>query len=87
MNSRNYTRPTVPDGWANSRKTDNAIAKAIHAIADAKRSPEAIWENPTPAEYDHIRMAVEEYIAHGDFEAAPGGQYHWGSEQFEIGGA
>jgi hypothetical protein len=36
-----------------------AVAQAIHAISDSTRSPEAIWGSPTPAEWDHVKMARE----------------------------
>ncbi len=77
--NRNYDTPAVATDWASSRNTDMAVAVAIHAIADDKRSPEAIWEDPTPAEWDHVRMAVNEYVRHGDFPAAASG-YCWGDE-------
>ena len=81
--NRNYKTPTVSQEWASSRNTDMAVARAIHAIADDKRSPEAIWEAPTPAEWDHVRMAVEEYVAHGDFGFEH--RYSWGDEHISIG--
>jgi hypothetical protein len=83
MASRNYNTPFVDAEWANSRETDMAVATAIHAIADDRRSPEAIWENPTEAEWDHVVMAVEEYVRHGDFAIDPTG-YCWGQEIVRI---
>ena len=82
--SRNYNTPTVAAEWASSRETDMAVAVAIHAVADSKRSPEAIWEAPTQAEWDHVTMAVAEYVAHGDFPAED--SYCWGQETIRIGG-
>jgi hypothetical protein len=81
--SRNYKSPIVPADWAKSRETDLAVATAIHAIADASRSPEAIWEAPTPAEWDHVKMAVEEYVRVGDFDFDASG-YCWGQEVVRI---
>jgi len=81
--SRNYTAPTVSDAWANDRNTDMAVAVAIHAIADNKRTPEAIWELPTRAEWEHVAMAIEEYVREGDFEFDPSG-YCWGQETVRI---
>jgi hypothetical protein len=78
MTNRNYNTPRVAREWANSRETHMAVATAIHAIADSKRSPEDIWDAPNPAEFDHVAMAVAEYVAHGDYEAADG--YSWGQE-------
>ena len=82
--NRNYTTPSVSADWANSRETDMAVAVAIHAIADSSRTPEAIWEAPTPAEWDHVKMAVEEYLTHGDFDKEPDGRYAWGQEAVQI---
>lgn len=83
--NRNYTKPIVDAHWADSRETHMAVATAIHAIADSKRGPEAIWEGPTQAEMDHVTMAVEEYIAHGDFPADDDGRYSWGVEAIKLG--
>jgi len=80
--SRNYKTPTVAPEWANSRETDMAVAVAIHAIADSRRSAEAIWEAPTPAEWDHVTMVVEEYVSHGDFDWEP--RFCWGAGAIEI---
>lgn len=76
--SRNYNTPTVDREWASSRETDMAVAVAIHAISDSSRSPEAIWEAPTQAEWDHVTMAVQEYVENGDFPRMDG--YCWGQE-------
>lgn len=82
--SRNYDAPSVDRHWADSRETSMAVATAIHAIADSKRSAEAIWEDPTPAEWDHVTMAVEEYVQAGIFPAADDGRYPWGCETVKI---
>ncbi len=79
-----YRTPTVPTQWALTRETHDAVAMAIHAIADSKRSPEAIWEDPTAAEYDHVAMAVENYVAAGIFPASDDGRYHWGLEAITL---
>lgn len=81
--SRNYRTPPVAAEWANSRETDMAVATAIHAIADSNRSPEAIWEAPTQAEWDHVVMAVEEYVRNGDVPFDASG-YCWGQEVVRI---
>ena len=80
MTNRNYNAPTVNSEWSDSRNTHPAVAAAIHAIADSHRSPEAIWDAPTAAEWDHVKMAVAEYVAHGDFPAERDGRYSWGTE-------
>lgn len=79
-----YRTPAVPAEWATSRETHAAVAMAIHAIADESRSPEAIWEGPTPAEWDHVAMAVEDYIDNGLFPQEPDGRYPWGGETIVI---
>jgi hypothetical protein len=75
-----YPCPRIDPQWALSRETHEAVAAAIHAIADSRRSPEQIWEYPTTAEWDHVAMAVENYIINGRFEAEPDGRYAWGRE-------
>lgn len=64
--------------WGAVRETCPAIATAIHAIADSSRLPHDIWEAPTTVENQHIAMAVEEYVNHGDFAASDDGRYAWG---------
>ena len=82
--TRNYKTPNVSDEWHESRDTHAAVATAIFAIADTSRTPEAIWEAPTAAEFDHVTMAVEEYLRHGDFARADDGRYHWGQEVIRL---
>lgn len=62
--------------WAG--ETDTAVAAAIHAISDAERTPDAIWQDPTQAEWDRVVSAVAEYLKYGDFPAHDDGRYHWG---------
>lgn len=81
--ARNYNTPLVAAEWAKSRETDMAVATAIHAIADSRRSAEAIWEAPTKAEWDHVEMAIAEYVENGDFAFDPAG-YCWGAETIHI---
>lgn len=78
----NYKTPTISPDWADSRQTDRAVAVAIHAISDSTRSPEAIWEAPTSAEWDHVIMAVQEYVRLGYF--GPQDRFSWGQETFTI---
>ena len=73
-----FRTPTVAEGWADSRETDDMVAMAIHAIADQGRTPEAIWDDPTIAEYDNVRMACENYLAAGLFAPSDDNQYAWG---------
>lgn len=83
--NRNYPKPdfSAYENWGNTRETDKAVAAAIHAIADRSRSAQAIWEAPTAAETDHIKMALQEYVAAGDLDFDPKG-YWWGWHLFEI---
>jgi len=75
-----FTTPRVSPEWATSHETHPAVAMAIHAISDATRSPEAIWEAPTATEWDHVAMAVENYTLNGIFNAEEDGRYPWGGE-------
>jgi len=74
-----YRTPAVATDWASSRQTDMAVAVAIHAIASHDRTPEAVWEAPTSAEWDHVVMAVQNYVDNGVCDAQPDG-YCWGQE-------
>ncbi len=96
MTNRNYrsirqVRQSIGydlDQWADAAQTDIPVAAAIHAIADSKRSADAIWKDPTAAEVDQITMAVQEYREHGDFDIADermdAGHYLWGEEKIYI---
>ena len=78
------TRNPAIEQWAQSRSTHLAVATAIHAIADSRRGANEIWDSPTPAEDDHVTMAVEEYLAHGDFDPEDDGRYRWGTSSVFI---
>lgn len=84
MTTTQYKTPAVAAEWADSRETHKAVAMAIHAIAGGSRTPEAIWANPTPAEWDHVTMAVENYINAGVFPAEDDGRYNWGQEVITL---
>lgn len=75
-----YPAPKIARAWADSRETHMAVATAIHAIAGGSRTPELIWEDPTPAEWDHVCMAVENYVGTGVFPQEDDGRYPWGCE-------
>ena len=81
-----YKTPVVAANWAESRETHAAVATAIHAIADNRRTPEQIWENPTQAEWDHVTMAVQNYIENDLFTPEDDGRCCWGLEAIEIPG-
>jgi hypothetical protein len=53
--------------WADSRKTDESVAIAIHAIATTNRTAESIWDDPTPEETAAVIATL-----------VPGETYHWG---------
>jgi len=78
MTELQYTAPAVSREWADSRETHIAVATAINAISGPDRNAEAIWEDPTQAEWDHVCMAVENYISAGLFPAEDDGRYSWG---------
>lgn len=77
--SARHIRQNFPNiaQWADSSNTSEIVAAAIHAIADSNRSAEEIWEAPTKSEYDHVIMAVLEYLYFGDYEPDENG-YFWG---------
>jgi hypothetical protein len=79
-----YSTPTVAAEWAGSRETHPAVAMAIHAIADGARTPEAIWEAPTAADWDNVAMAVQNYVDAGVVDAEDDGRYPWGAETIEL---
>ena len=81
--SRNYSCPKVSLRWSRLRETHPAVASGIFAISRAGRSPDEIWEAPTDAEWDHVTMAVEEYVRAGLFPAEDDGRYPWGFETIE----
>lgn len=85
MSQVQFATPKVPAEWANSRETHIAVATAIHAIADDKRTAEAIWEDPTQAELDHVTMAVQNYVDNDVFPAEEDGRYSWGQEAVTLG--
>ncbi|GEM_PF-1349102 len=78
--SLQYPVPTIDGAWAASRETHIAVATAIHAISDSSRSADDIWAEPTAAEWDHVCMAVENYVSAGAFAAEDDGRYPWGAE-------
>ena len=82
--SLQYNAPKISDQWASERETHEAVATAIHAIASGARTPEAIWEAPTAAEWDHVAMAVENYIDNDLYPAEDDGRYAWGQESVVI---
>lgn len=79
-----YQTPKVTTEWASSRNTDMIVAVAIHAISDSKRTAEKIWESPTAAEFDHVKMAIENYILCGVFDADENNRYSWGQETVTL---
>ncbi len=81
----NYTIREIPSGWAESRETSAVVAMAIFAIASGNRTPEEIWEAPTPAEWDMVTSIIEQATSNGDFAADEDGEYQWGAETIRIG--
>ncbi|CCJ05845.1 hypothetical protein [Methylocystis sp. SC2] len=77
MNNRICSCVPPPVGWSVKRRTHPAIAQAIFALCNGERTPEAIWEAPTPEEWRKISELVVEYVADGDF-AVDTGKFAWG---------
>jgi hypothetical protein len=46
-------------------------------VSSDARSPEAIWETPTPDEWRKISELVAQYVEDGDF-AFDNGKFAWG---------
>jgi hypothetical protein len=84
MSLRNkLRRQFVSPEWCTSHKTDSAVAVAIHAIADASRSPEQIWEVPTPEEIERVRSIVRDLVLNDYFQFQALG-YQWGKETITL---
>lgn len=82
--NRNYTRYNEDrhlEQWAAARNTSEEVALAIEAIADSRRPMQAIWDNPTAAEADHVEMCLNEWARQGDIEP---GIYYWGEEALTV---
>lgn len=67
--------------WANARETSEVVALAIHAIADASRTAQDIWENPTAAEFSTVVAAVHNYVNNGLYGDEV---FDWGEESFTL---
>lgn len=79
-----YATPVVPAQWAESRNTHAAVAMAIHALADVTRTADAIWLDPTPAEWDHVKMAVQGYTCAGVVPPEDDHRYAWGDAVIDL---
>lgn len=77
MNRGLCSRVPPPVGWSVKRRTHPAIAQAIFALSSDERTPEAIWESPTPEEWRMVSELLVEYVEGGDF-ACDGGKFAWG---------
>lgn len=65
-----------------SRETSKAVWAAINVVAKmAARDVNAVWENPTQTEFEHVQMCLGDWCHHGDIEP---GTYHWGCEKIEV---
>ena len=86
MTNLNYTTPSVDQKWCDTRATAEIVAAAIHAIASHDRTPDAIWDSPTAAEWDHVVIAVGQYHDRGFYDAeteVDKWSYCWGCELVE----
>ena len=63
---------------------DTERALTLETMIGRGRTPEQIWEDPTQAEWDHVCMAVENYVASGAFRAEADGRYPWGGETVTL---
>ena len=79
-----FNTPFVPRQWYESRETHPAVAMAIHAISYPHRAAVAIWEDPTESEWGMVKIAVDNYVDCGIFEAEQDGLYPWGEESIHI---
>jgi hypothetical protein len=77
MNNPICSSTPPPLEWSVDRRTHPAIAQAIFAVSSDQRTPEAIWESPTPEEWRKISELVVEYVDDGDF-AVDNGKFAWG---------
>jgi hypothetical protein len=75
---------TVPAGWAEERDTHPAIARAIHEIATADRTPQQIWERPTEDEDLEISAALYGYLKRGEFPRTTDNTYSWGKSYLRV---
>ena len=76
---------TISD-WSDSLNTHPAVAIAIHAIASGHRGPDEIWRAPTQPEWDHVAMAVQEYVDAGDVDMPEDRAFDWGQEVLTLEG-
>ena len=85
--NRTYPKPTETSrlaAWGNVRETATPVVAGIFAIATTERSAEAIWRAPTQSEWDHVKMAIAEFVRNGDFERAHDNRYEWGEETMTV---
>lgn len=86
--NRNYPRydaRNIDAGEAASRETDVQVMSAIDGVsAMSGHNMTVVWENPTPAEFDHVAMCLNEWARLGDIEP---GAYQWGEETITVGAA
>ena len=67
-----------------SRNTDPAVWLAINLLVDSMggaRGANEVWENPTPAEWDWVRMCLGEWALHSDIKF---GDFCWGDETITV---
>ena len=69
---------------AASRETSKPVWAAIAVVAAMSgRDVNAVWENPTRVEFDHVEMCLNDWCRENDIEADT---YHWGCERIEVAG-
>ena len=84
-NFKSYTKPydQAIQQEASSRETDLPVWVAIGLTSGQGRTTEQVWEDPKPAEHDHVCMMLNEWAINGDIDA---GTYNWGCEKIEVAG-
>lgn len=74
--------PPVSQMWLESRFTDAVLGAAIHYIATAERSADAIWDAPTEEELVKIKAVAGEWLKAGCYEVKP--VYKWWRHRFML---
>ena len=74
--------PPVSQMWLESRFTDVVLGAAIHYVATAERSADAIWDSPTEEELVKIKAIAGEWIKAGCYEVKP--VYSWWDRKIEL---
>jgi len=72
------------DCWGDAKGTAGIVAMALHAIATKARSANAMHNEPTSSEYNHVRYMMAVYIEAGLYEWAP--SWLWAGKPVSVDG-